>query len=484
MVRLEYNINYYNNILGDEMTKEEWKKFYEIKTIEDFKTYENRYKNNELKFERFQYEISFLYNLGLFYSEHYETHNPIDIIFRKDDKYYLAIYYYLKAIKIYEDNRNILDTDKYFIYEVIRRLYVNIGNEFSNQFRSINALSYFRKALRIDECFDMAIGNFALGIEHHNPIIGLDKNKYCLVFNFLHELYFDIHLENLDSGRELFKNKKIQYLEIQAAYINTINHGLNANYEPYLFFTEINVFDKSFENWCVKNTLYLNYVNDLGDFNEVKFDIDLSDLSGELDLSEAQLYTLNSLFKLYVLQRQKIFDCKELNDDVILHDLAQAFQCLYSYFDKIAFFIYKYFRLSGNERFVNINSIWEMKDETGNILLEYKNQYLYNIYWLRKEYRESSKSKMKINELFSPDAQDYANIRNMLEHKEFSFERIEGLPYLNPILLYSKTLKLANVVRDMILSIVQMVITEKKLVDPVSNKRNLDLMYFAYEGFK
>ena len=53
----------------------------------------------------------------------------------------------------------------------------------------------------------------------------------------------------------------------------------------------------------------------------------------------------------------------------------------------------------------------------------YKNQYLYNIFWLRKEYRENSKDGIKINELLSPDAQEYADIRNTLEHKEFSFKK-------------------------------------------------------------
>ena len=51
------------------------------------------------------------------------------------------------------------DSDIYFINEIIRRIYVNLGNEFSNQFRSINALFYFRRALEIDDCFDMALGN-------------------------------------------------------------------------------------------------------------------------------------------------------------------------------------------------------------------------------------------------------------------------------------------------------------------------------------
>lgn len=466
------------------MTNDDWIKFSQAKTFKDIECFSHQYSNGELSFETIQHEISFLYNMGLFYSEYYETHDIIELIFRKEDKYYLAIFYYLKAIKLYEENKDTLDKDVDFIFEIIRRLYVNIANEFSNQFRSISALYYFRKALDIDNCFDMAIGNFALGIEHHNPLIGLDKDKYCLVFNLLYELYLDLHLENLDSGYKFFASKNLQYKKTQAAYIEAMVQGKDANYDPYAYFTDIDDISKTYENWCIKNTLYLNFVNDLGDYEEAKFDINLNNLNNELDLTKAQLCSLNNLFSLYVLERRKIYKHKNPDNNESSLELAQVFQCLYSYFDKIAFFIYRYFGLTGKERAVNINTIWDMKDEDGNCLTEYKNQYLYNIFWLRKEYRGNSQDGIKINELLSPDAQDYADIRNTLEHKEFSFEKIDGLTYLNPEFLFNKTVKLARVVRDMILSIIQMVKTERALFDSSTNKRNLDLVHFIYEGFK
>jgi len=475
----------YGNSLGDDiMIKEDWIKFSKIKTIDDLEHFSSRYNNNELVFESIQHEISFLYNLGLYYSEHLATQFQIDAIFRKEDKYYLAIYYYLKAIKLYEENSNILDDDINFVFEIIRRLYVNIANELSNQFRSIDALSYYRKALEIDCFFDMAIGNFALGIEHHTPLIGLEQNKHFLVYNMLWQLYFTLNIGNLDSGKEFFISKKQQYPKPQRICIDIKKQKKSTECNSIMFFTEIDYFDKSYENWCINNTLFLNFVNDLGNFEEAKFDINVKVLSKKLDLSEARQCSLNNLFELFVFQRKKIFKCVYLDSQEILLELAQTFQCLYSYFDKVAFFLYKFFGLIGKERNVNINSIWNMKDFDGNYLTDYKNQYLYNIYWLRKEYREKSPDGIKINELLSPDAQEYAEIRNTLEHKEFSFTKTDGLLYINPKTLYDKTIKLAKVVRNMILSLFQLVKTEKMLVDSSSDKRNLDLVYLEYEGFK
>lgn len=134
---------------------------------------------------------------------------------------------------------------------------------------------------------------------------------------------------------------------------------------------------------------------------------------------------------MFILQRKKIFSCRNIDTNEKNYELTQVFQCLYSYFAKVAFFIFKYYKLTGMERAVNINKIWSMRDEDDNSLIEYKNQHLYNIYWLRKEYRESKTDSFNINELLSPDAQDYADIRNTLERKEFSFTEIEGLPYMN-----------------------------------------------------
>lgn len=456
------------------------------KTINEIETLIDKYNNSKLYFENLQNEIAFLYNIGSFYSEYYQLQNLSKVIFRKEDEYYLPIYYYLKAIKLYEDNKNTIDKDINFIQETIIRLYVNIGNEFSNQFRTINALLYFRKALEIDNNFNMAVGNFALCIEHHSPLVGLAKDKYSLVFNLIYELYDMVDIANIESGEQLFLSKKVKYKNKQEDYIRAMFWGKDTNYDPYAFFTETYCNSDDFEYWCVKNILYLNYINDLGVYEEAKFDISLFEMNDELKLSESQLYIINQLFEMFSFQRKKLYECKKLNSNEVFIELTLIFQSLYSYFDKVAFFIYKYFNLKGKERDVNINSIWLMNDVDGNSLLKYENQYLYNIFWLRKEYREkpkSDKGDININELLSPDAQDYSFIRNTIEHKQFSFREIKGLFYLNPNLLYDKTLKLAGVIRNMLLSLVQLIRTETKLIDPKTNKRDFDLVYLEFQGF-
>lgn len=290
------------------MAKDECMKLPQTKTINEIELLVSQYNKGEKIFKNLQDEISFLYNIGSFYAEYYQIKDPIRTIFRDEDKYYIGIYYYLKAIRLYEDNKDAIDNDTDFLFETVRRLYVNIGNDFSNQFRSINALSYFRKALEIDSSFDMAIGNFALCIEHHSPLVGLSEDKYCMVFNLLYELYYRVNIDNLDSGQEFFLSKKLHYRRKQEEYIRTILQGKDANYDPYACFTEITGND--YEDWCIKNTLYLNFINDLGNYEEAKFDIDVHTLQEELKLTEAQLYILDYLFNCTHFNAEKFFNVK------------------------------------------------------------------------------------------------------------------------------------------------------------------------------
>lgn len=457
------------------MNKEEFLKFMSISTEKEMLIYFNNYLQGTYLFDSIKHEISFLYNLGLFFSDLYSKAIQQDI-FRNEDKYYNAPFCYLKAIQIYEANKLELDSDWDFIYEIIRRCYVNLGNEYSNQFRTIDALRYFRKALDIDKFFDMAIGNFAHCIERH-PVF-FEFNESDKIFNLLLELYDDIHIEELDSGQEFFTNKKERYNYLWNSYVESIKAGQDPHYSPENFLEEF--INEGYEGWCVRNTLVLNPVNDIGNYVEAQMDMDFNYIVLKLGLKNEKAL-LKHMYDLYIHLRKKIFLHKDIDNIYNVYEIELAFNSLYSFFDKTAFWLYKYFNLNfKDESKVNILSIWGYKTNTGVSLLDYKNQFLYNIYWLRKEYRQSKKDDLEINQLLSPDAQNYSNLRNILEHRGYGLESTDE-EYINPSDLLSKTLRLASVIRNLILSIVFMVDVENKLI--TDGKRNLDLVFFQFEGF-
>lgn len=121
--------------------------------IEYLKYLFENYENDIYNFNNSTEEIGFLYNLELFFSEYFEKNietnkeNNINYIFRSSNNFYYSIYCYLQGIQIFEANIDILGYDELFIDEVMKRCYVNIGNELSNHFRTIDALHYFNKAI-------------------------------------------------------------------------------------------------------------------------------------------------------------------------------------------------------------------------------------------------------------------------------------------------------------------------------------------------
>lgn len=463
------------------MDSEEFKKFLNCTTEQEFVYYAENYRNNIYTFESPKHEISFLYNLGLFFSEIYQTGNWLEMIFRKEDKYYYPIYFYLKAVHIYEKDYS-LQQDWLLTHETMKRCYTNLGKELSDQFRTFDAMIYFRKALKIDPFFDMAIGNYALCIEKHYPF--LDFNSPNKIFNLLYSLYDEIHLDKLENGKDFFKDKKQQY---NSLWIKNLENKRKTTQWIFDLKDEFNCIDDdrdSYSNWCVENVLYLNSINDINSFQEATFDVSLKYLDDNLQLGPDLNTMLKNMMKLYFNQRKKLYINRNNETETSTIELMLIFNCLYSFFDKVAFWIYRFFSLDCEEHKVNFNSVWNQKTKDGIELLDIKNQYLYGIYWIRKEYRENRQDKLKINPILSPDSQLYSDLRNHIEHKDYCFNQVDNLYYISPKLLYSKTIKLMNIIRNLILSLILMVRIENKLTDSITQVRNYDLIYFEYEGFK
>ncbi len=457
------------------MDKEEFLKFMSVSSEEELLLYFNNYSLEQYTFDNSKYEITFLYNLGLFISKVY-SQDILQNLFRSEDKYYYAPFCYLKAVQIYETNKLELNKDRGFVHETIRRCYVNLGNEYSNQFRTVDALRYFRKALEIDNFFDMAVGNFAYCIERHPVFFKFSESDK--IFNLLFKLYDGVHIQELDAGQEFFNNKKIRSNYLRSSYNESIRLGQNSHYNPGNFLIKIS--NEGYEEWCVRNTLVLNPINDIGDYVEGQKDMDFDYIALKLELKNEKTL-LKHMYDLYIYLRKKIFLHKEINDIGDIFEIELVFNTLYSFFDKIAFWLYKYFSLEfKDESKVSILSIWCKKTNLGVPLLDYKNQHLYNIFWLRKEYRQLKPGDLEINKQLSPDAQNYWTLRNSMEHRGYSTDA-SAEHYINPLDLLSKTIKLTSVVRNLILSIIFMVDVENKLI--VDGKRNLDLVFFPCEWF-
>ena len=72
-------------------------------------SYADSYLLQEYHFNYLELEIEFLYSLASCFASCYinqvkDNHNIIDHIFQVDEDYYKSLYFYLRAVKLYEDN--------------------------------------------------------------------------------------------------------------------------------------------------------------------------------------------------------------------------------------------------------------------------------------------------------------------------------------------------------------------------------------------
>ena len=169
--------------------------------------------------------------------------------------------------------------------------------------------------------------------------------------------------------------------------------------------------------------------------------------------------------------------------DLKTNHYRTALRCLYSIQDKIAYFIYKFFKVSDNEipeHKVNINSIFSSNQKPAIWLNEVKNPYLRALYFLSQDIHDTGEKNSTTNKdpnanLFLADvnyprANIVNKIRNALEHKSlkivdsFGYE-LSQKPYNPENTLKAAETKLSELDADSE--------EHKELVELIKEKRRL-----------
>jgi len=195
--------------------------------------------------------------------------------------------------------------------------------------------------------------------------------------------------------------------------------------------------DTAFRNWRLQNRLCLNPLNDLGFFMEAASDV-LMTLP--LEKAPAKPSLLHDHFTLlkqeFTCARQLYFEAmqsipdhdaascgailpvpEQVVCDLSVEKLKIAFRMAYSLFDKIAFFLKKYYRLPISEQRVNFRTLWYPDGRKANglqpKLRQSANWPLRGLFWLSKDLYEHNPD---FKEGLEADARQLYVLRNHLEH--------------------------------------------------------------------
>jgi LA2681-like HEPN len=355
-------------------------------------------------------------------------------------------------------------------------IYTNLGNSFYTIGRFIEAHEYWNKAIEVLPNFAMAIANKATGL--HNYGNYLFDNNHRNILNI-----FAFHGSNLALTLKEFLQPDA---EIQMQNLNLDLKEYVPN-EYQINLPDLDTFDLGknkelvkYRKWCLKNTLFINPLNDLGNYKIASHDsLNLPSLTIKWTKPPVYINLYNQIKQEFGTARFSYFNSLDRNrphfSDVDINivetmELAQysyyleqvkiSFRLSYSILDKIAFLLNDYLELGMKENEISFKSIWYIsryKKELKEFFLNSKNWALKGLYWLSKDLYEKEGD---WDDILEPEAKEITKIRNYIEHKGLKvqleyvtyYDKEEEISYTIERLDFEvKTMKMLKLTRSAIM---------------------------------
>lgn len=308
----------------------------------------------------------------------------------------------------------------------------NLGNALNYVGRFVEAVAWWDAALAMDAEFAMAQGNKGYGLFHYAKALYDDGHVAIFLKRARDHLIAGIDKGVEDGPRSVFGRT-----------LETITKMFPPGFVEHPFETENFPMGRTkgeirYREWCLRNHLFLNPLNDLGPYPIAARDV-FSVPSIVVPIGEGPCYygLFNQMKQEFVSARFMYYEGVSAerphfsDRDVLLFDTLDypcyalsvekqklAFRAAYSLFDKIAFFLNHYLSLRIPENRVGFRSLWYNKrDKSRGLRPEFvsrDNWPLRGLFWLAKDLYEDATG---FQTALDPDASRLAKIRNYAEHK-------------------------------------------------------------------
>ncbi|MCR2833828.1 LA2681 family HEPN domain-containing protein [Parerythrobacter lacustris] len=331
------------------------------------------------------------------------------------------------------------------------QIFTNLANRLNAVGRPVEALAHWDRAIAINPRFAMALANRGYGLGHYGNSL-YDGGHFALFMLSSHDSLSaasskDAEFESPDN----YAHKQMFELEARRAAERVNIDGARANLTQEFSLGRSRA-ERQYRSWCLGNRLFLNPLNDLGDFSIAAHDVlHLPSLTLGIDESGAEppvaFGFYNQLKQEFVAARWLFFEGmtekgghfsdkgNHLYDTLNIPSYSLgtektklAFRMAYSLFDKIAFFINDYFKVGLGEKEVSFRSIWsERKGHPKPLRTVFdgrRNWSLRGLYWLSKDLYEPT-----FQDVAEPEARGMAHLRNHLEHKYCQVHEDLGIGY-------------------------------------------------------
>lgn len=324
------------------------------------------------------------------------------------------------------------------------QILVNTGNILSHIGRPIEAIEYWKRALGVTPRFAMAKGNLGFGYETYAKLL-YDKSHTVVMLKAAYDSLRATEGKNNLWDNPDFSSVKQQMLDRALLISSHIDVKQAGNISLDGFPLGKTRSEKQYRLWVLKNTLFLNPLNDIGSHSIAAEDIlHLPDMVTDLGDPPSLIGFYNQLKQEFVSARYSFWKGsltagnykRHFSDNdialtntldypiygVAIEQIKFAFRATYSLFDKIAFFINEYWALGIPAEKVSFHTVWSEKKSVGFSLrpefLGYPNLCLRGLYWLSKEFSDKEREQgVSLGKVMEPDADQLRTIRNHLEHR-------------------------------------------------------------------
>lgn len=210
---------------------------------------------------------------------------------------------------------------------------------------------------------------------------------------------------------------------------------------------------KQYLEWCAKNRLFLNDLNDVCEYPIVYQDVFslpsfIQSLNSSLTMHEELAYhgnydelkndycyarylffssqdIPNETSHMYNSTFQQVDDMSHSINNLKVAQLKSAFRAVYSIFDKVAYLISRFFNLNDlkHDKKISIDNLF--RDFTGKNNGEWKphkklkdsdNHFIHALFYILKDIRKVGNSDT-VTKWLDPNAVAFADIRNAMEHR-------------------------------------------------------------------
>lgn len=315
------------------------------------------------------------------------------------------------------------------------QIYTNIGNSFSYIGRFVEAQGFWDKAINILPQFSMAIGNKANGLFHYGVTLFDEIHQNIFMIFSFHHLGSALALEQY-----LDRNAK---QGMQQLY-DSLNLRINDEYKLKL--PNLNNYDLGddmqlvdYRKWCLKNQLFINPLNDLGNYSIASHDcLNLPTLILKRNRPPVFLNLYNQIKQEYGTARYAYYTSIQRynphfsDTDIVLvqtmetiqysfyiEQLKISFRLSYSILDKIAYLLNDFLNLGIEAHKISFRSLWYSNTSKMTLRPFFSscdNWPLRGLYWLSKDLYEKEN---EYDSVLEPEAKDIASLRNFIEHKGF-----------------------------------------------------------------